>query len=167
MVCASKPLALWTARVCWVGLALALTLLASACGGGVDELAAPDAQARPSSQRDAPIAGDDGSLMPAASGAGLDEPAARARPGLLPTPPLQAGQLGRERTPETISIDADCCGPQGTVVAMQIVWGLQAARDLPNDTPVLVSGSDPLQSQALAQGLAAAGMSRVTLVAPP
>ena len=51
-------------------------------------------------------------------------------------------------------------------LAQQMVWGHQAAHDLPPDAPVLVRGADLRLAAATVHQLEAAGYTRVFLVTP-
>jgi hypothetical protein len=146
-----------------------LTLVAavglSACGGG--ETAGATALAPQASAAiavEAPLLDDEGQPTPTQPAALPADPGARTRSTGYATP-TQAAALERALGADVLSTEVGCCGAEGADLAVLMVYGDQAARDLPNSTPVLVRGADPRLAATVAQRLADAGFSRVWLVA--
>lgn len=129
--------------------ALALTILLGACGGsGLDEpRAAGTAKATAQAQ-----------VLPS-------DPGARTRAGRYATP-AQAAQLEDRMGVMVIPVNVEP-GPDAAAaveLAVQTVWGLQAAHDLRADAPVLVRSADLRLGATLANRLGEAGYSNVMLV---
>jgi len=124
----------------------ALVLALAACGGGSDE-ATPYTTA---------LLDDSGHAMPsAATDAATGAPRATA---------MQAADLEQALGYDAIRANVDGEGAEATKLAVQIVYGLQAAHDLPNSAPVLVHGSDLQSVRATVRQLAAAGFTRIWIV---
>ncbi len=136
------------------GLTLALVSALAACGGGVPDT---DGIARAT-----PLLDDDGNLQPTVAAAPADT-RARIRSGRYATPE-QAADLARAFDNRVLDIDLDCCGNVGPDLAVNIAFGIQAAADLANDTPVLVRGQDAREVAAVAERLARTGYDRVFVV---
>lgn len=127
-------------------LLAALVLALAACGGGSDE-ATPYTTA---------LLDDEGHAMPsAATDAATGAPRATA---------VQATDLEQALGHDAIRIEVEGEGAQASTRAVRIVYGLQAAHDLPNSAPVLVRGSDLQSVRAVVQQLTAAGFSRIWIV---
>lgn len=109
--------------------------------------------------------GEEGQAYASAPGAEPADAGARTRRGRYVTA-AQAAQLERSFGDAAIAIEVGCCSPVEVDIALGIVWGLQAARDLPADTPVLVRGSDLRLAATTVNRLGEGGMSRVWLVTP-
>jgi hypothetical protein len=111
----------------------------------------------------APLLDNDGTVA-----AGAAEPAdagARTRAGRYASA-AQARQLAEALGPDAIEIEVGCCSADAVEQAVGITWGLQAARDLPPQTPVLVRGQDLRLAAAAANRLADGGLTHVWLVTP-
>lgn len=81
--------------------------------------------------------------------------------------PAQARQLAAARGDGgAIELEVGCCSADEVDTAVGIAWGLQAAHDLPADTPVLVRGPDLRLASAAANRLADGGLTHVWLVTP-
>ena len=107
-------------------------------------------------------------LMPrtaAAAGTEPADPGARTRAGRYASA-AQARQLADALGADAIEIEVGCCGAEAVEQAVGISWGLQAARDLPSQTPVLVRGNDLRLAAAAANRLADGGLTHVWLVTP-
>ncbi len=156
-------------------LALA-TLLAACSDGSLDhDLAAGQtrsaeaARARPMAVAlpTAPLLDDEGHLYPATPQALPADTGARTRGGYYATP-AQAAQLedamGTGAIPVNVEPGPDAAG--AVELALQIVFGLQAAHDLRFDAPVLVRSSDPRLAATTVNQLEEHGFSRVFLVHP-
>lgn len=65
--------------------------------------------------------------------------------------------------PGTLSVDPGCCNGSAET-AVGLVWAQQAAMDLPNDAPVMVSGADRALATRVAAQLSAGGLTQVRLV---
>lgn len=80
----------------------------------------------------------------------------------------QAETLRQAQGERLLDVDLDCCAafgsPGGADLAVLMAYGVQAALDLGNDTPVIVHGRDPRLTAATAQRLAAAGYANVLVV---
>lgn len=151
-------------------LAAGILMVATACGGGDD---APIAEARASraevaatARVIAPLIHDDGSLAAGDPRAVPADAAAWTRSGRYATQ-AQAQQLAHALGDGALQVRVDCCGIDAVDQATGIVSGLQAAHDLPADTPVLVSGTDLRLAAAAANRLASGGLTHVWLVTAP
>jgi hypothetical protein len=148
-----------------VALASALALL-QACGAG-DEPAASGAAAGESEPARlsvvSPLLHDDGSVMPTAPSAAPADPGARTRLGWYASR-AQASQMSSALGSDVIHLQVQGTGAQALELDVAVAWGLQAAGNLSNDAPVLVSGTDLRQAAAVANRLIDAGMTRVFLV---
>lgn len=139
----------------------------SACGGGgntSDDSSDSHTLVAPRSAE--PLSGllaDDGSIMPSAPDAVPVDPAARTRAGRYASS-RQADQLDRALGEGVIRVNVECCGVEGVDQAIAIAYGVQAAGDLPNSTPVLVRSFDARLGAVTANRLADAGYSKVWLV---
>jgi hypothetical protein len=146
-----------------------LAALLAACGGGEPETAAnADGRARPLAAAPAviaPLFDDEGNVVAASDSAVPADAAARTRSGRYATPD-QATQLeetlGAMVIPVTVEPGPDAAA--AVELAPQMVWGQQAAHELPSDAPVLVRGADLRLAAATVHQLEAAGHTRVFLV---
>ena len=147
-----------------------LTLVAaaglSACGGSDTTAATALApQARATTAVEAPLLDNEGrptATQPAALPA---DAGARTRSTGYATP-TQAAALEKALGTDVLSTEVGCCGAEAVDRAVLMVYGSQAARGLPNSTPVLVRGAEARLAATVAQRLADAGFSRVWLVTP-
>lgn len=158
---------LWVSGFWTYGMAALL----AACGGGGDEPPTAAAAAVPATALAGPasvvppLLNNDGSAAPAAAGTEPADAGARTRRGYYASP-AQARQLADALGADAIEIEVGCCGADAVEQAVGITWGLQAARDLPAQTPVLVHGKDLRLAAAAADRLADGGLTRVWLVTP-
>jgi hypothetical protein len=132
-----------------VALVAAAALLLPGCGGG-----------SPAETETAPVAAQH---APKAASAEPNDRGARTRPGLYLTTE-QAQALALQLHDRLVTVSASCCGPETADLDALVAFGMQAAFDLPNDTPFVVSGSDPRQAAALVNRLAELGAKQVYLV---
>lgn len=121
----------------------------AACGGGAPE-STTSATASP---RSAPQAA---TAEPADNGA-------RTRQGLYLTTE-QAGALARKLDDRVVTVEARCCGLDTAEMDVLMAFGVQAAANLGNDAPFIVSGSDLRQAAAVANRLAELGARQAYLV---
>ncbi len=150
-----------TPKTLTIGLALVLAGALSACGGGD----APSAETTRSASA-ATLLDDDGNVLPATGAVPADDQA-RTRSGLYAST-AQAADLVRALGSRVLEVDLDCCGTGagGADLAVKIAFGVQAAADLDNDTPVLVRSRDARLAAATADRLTDAGYGRVVMVTP-
>ncbi|MFT3818402.1 MAG: hypothetical protein QM750_12335 [Rubrivivax sp.] len=158
------------ASVCIVFRSWACLLAAAlaACGGGGEPAAATTAGATAFAGPATvipPLLNDDGSAAPIAAGTEPADPGARTRAGRYASP-AQARQLADALRDDALQIEVGCCGADAVEQAVGIAWGLQAAHDLPPQTPVLVRGDDLRLAAAAANRLADGGLTHVWLVTP-
>lgn len=146
-------------RLLALGAAFALALGATACGGG-DEPSA-DAGATSGARITSTLLDDEGRMLP--SSVRPADAGARTRSTGYATE-AQAQQLEAALGDDVLGAEVTCCGATEADLAVLTVWGLQAARDLPSTTPVLVRGADQRLAATVAQRLADAGFTRVWLV---
>jgi hypothetical protein len=152
-------------------LAVGLLMTAAACGGGGD---VPLAEARSARAEAAaatarvipPLIHDDGSLAAGDPRAVPADAAAWTRSARYATA-AQAQQLAHALGDGVLQVRVGCCGIDAVDEAAGIAWGLQLARELPADTPVLVSGTDLRLAAATANRLASGGLTHVWLVTTP
>lgn len=137
-----------TAMLALVGAA---ALLLPGCGGG-GGVAPTEAAAAP-----APAA------APQAASAEPSDPGARTRQGHYLTTE-QAQALARRLDDRVVTVQARCCGLEPAELDVLIAFGVQAAANLPNDAPFVVSGSDLRQAAAVANRLSELGARQVHLV---
>ena len=148
---------------------LATALLMAACSDG--SLALDDSvesgRARPLAVAPptAPLLDDQGHVYPASPQALPADTGARTRGGLYATPSQAAqleGALGVMAIPVNVEPGPDAAS--AVDLATLVVFGLQAAHDLPPDAPVLVRSSDLRLAAATVNRLAENGFTRVFLV---
>lgn len=145
-----------------------LAVLMAGCGGGETDASAADDRAGPlagSPAVIAPLFDDAGNVMPASDSAQPADHGARTRRGYYATP-AQAAQLEHALQDRVIAVGVEP-GPDAAAsvaLAMQMVYGHQAAHDLPADAPLLVRSADLRLGAAAVHQLEAAGYQRVFLV---
>jgi hypothetical protein len=147
----------------------------SACGVGAGDVAAPELASPPSAQDTAetqtatPITplqfDDDGNYVavdphPKPADTAASSPEARA------ADLAQAHQLAQALGVQAIEIDVECCTSEAIEKAVGLVWGLQAAQDLPPGTPILLRSADLRLAAAAASRLASGGLTNVWVVTP-
>jgi hypothetical protein len=148
---------------------LATALLMAACSDGSLDLddSAEAGRARPLAVAPptAPLLDDQGHVYPASPQALPADTGARTRGGLYATP-SQAAQLEGALGVMAIPVNVEPGSDAATAVdlATLVVFGLQAAHDLPPDAPVLVRSSDLRLAAATVNRLAENGFTRVFLV---
>lgn len=130
--------------------AAAITMLLAACGGGT----------MPS---DTPTAAQTPTATAAAADATPADRGAHTRQGRYLTAD-QARELAHRVGDRLVAIEARCCGPETAEQDALIAFGVQAAADLPNDAPFVVSGGDLRQAAAVADRLSEMGALQVHLV---
>jgi hypothetical protein len=138
----------------------------TACGGGGDDADAegPGSEARAEVRESfSTLLADDGSIMPSAPATVPADPAAHTRAGLYASS-RQAAELERALGEGVIRMNVECCGPERVDEAVGIVYGVQAAADLPYSAPVLVRAADLRLGAVAANRLSDAGYSSVWLV---
>lgn len=145
----------------WVGLT---ALCVSACGGGAGDAVAAAAAVAGAVQA-APLAADGGAVPRADAVTVPSDAGARTRSGRYATA-AQAEQMERALEGAVIRVDIACCGIDAAEQAVGIAYGLQAAADLPDSTPVLVRAADLRLGAAIVNRLSDAGYTRVWLVLP-
>jgi hypothetical protein len=143
----------------------AFAILAAGCGDG--PLSAEDVVAARTAATPlrviTPLIADDDSLMPAVPQSEPADPGARTRTGRYATAE-QAAQLEQALQYGVVRVDAHDVGHLGVETVAGLVHGLQAARNLGHDAPVLVQGDDQRLAAALANRLTDDGLTRVWLV---
>ena len=112
-----------------------------------------------------PLLADDGTIMPPDPAAVPADPGARTRAGLYATA-AQAEQLTQALQDRVVPVVVACCNPAAVDEAVLIAWGVQAAANLPADSPFVVQGPDARLNAAAAESLAQGGATRVWVVAP-
>ncbi len=145
----------------------------AACGGGDATTAAAGAEDAGRASIETvgtgavitPLLDDEGNITAVDANAAPDDPAARTRSGYYASP-AQARQLADALGADAIEINVPCCSPENVDTAVGVVWGLQAAHNLPSETPVLVRGSDLRLAAAVANRLDEGGLTHVWLVTP-
>lgn len=153
--------------------AATLTLGLLACGGG-DLPASPeqaDADRRPTAAAAtaadpiAPLLDDEGHVMPSSPQAEPADTGARTR-AMRYASAAQADTLEHARPGDVLRVDIAGSGAEAVEQGVHVANGLQAAANLGNDAPVLVTGTDLRSAAAVADRLAEQGMTRVWLVTP-
>jgi hypothetical protein len=129
---------------------LGAALLLGACGGGAEGDAAEVPVAAALSARAASDHGPGDRGGPAAGG-----PIAHA----------EAERMERALRGGVVWVDADCCKDDIDLVSM-LAYGMQAAKNLDNDAPFFVTGSDPQLVARLVARLAQSGITRAYRVVP-
>jgi hypothetical protein len=147
-----------------MALAAAAAAAIAGCGGGqpADDTRA-DVHAVAAAATVPALVDDQGLPMPPVAEAVPADAGARTRSTGYATP-AQAQAMEDAMGADLMSIDVGCCSLEGADLAVLMVYGQQAARDLPSSAPVLVSGTDQRFAATVAQRLADAGFSRVWLV---
>ena len=101
--------------------------------------------------------------VPQAAHAEPADAGARTRPGLYLTPE-QAQALAHRLYDRLVRVEASCCGADSAELDVQIAFGVQAAANLPNDAPFVVSGGDLRQAAVVVNRLSELGARQVHLV---
>ena len=143
--------------------ALAAATLLAACGG--EDNPPLEVTTAQRSAAATTLLDDNGQPMPPDGSAAATDPVVRAL-GVRLASRQQADQLQAALPDETIAVDVDCCGTEAEDIAVLMVWGEQAARNLDAAAPVLVRAADQRLAAAVARRLADTGMSRVWVVTP-
>jgi len=91
--------------------------------------------------------------------------AARTRPGLY-LRRAAAERLDRELRGDVVWVDAGCCAGDGVELAIYVAFGVQAAKNLDDGVPFLVTGADQRLAAQLVNRLADNGIRRAYLVTP-
>lgn len=146
--------------------AAALLLGLAACGQDNGAAARTAVVAPPVKDVPAPAASlidRHGSVQPVDPRAVPVDPAVRTVQGRYATRQMAAA-LEQAMPGDVLVLAVDCCGAAKAERAVNIAFGIQAARDFSDDVPVLVSGPDLRTAAIVVDRLAAAGMSRVWLV---
>jgi len=91
--------------------------------------------------------------------------AARTRPGLY-LRRADAERWERRLRGDVVWLDAGCCAGDEAEMALLIAYGMQAAKNLGNDAPFFVSGSDQRLAATLVNRLAETGSPQAFLVTP-
>jgi hypothetical protein len=123
--------------------ALCAALLLGACGGGDDSAETPAAPASFSAQAEAAHGPADRSEPPAGG------PITRA----------EADRMDRVLRGDVVWVDAGCCSDDIDLVAL-IAYGNQAAKNLGNDVPFLVTGNDAQLVARVVERMAQSGITR-------
>lgn len=150
---------------------LALAVLLAGCGGS-DETTSEsnarhgdEARVLATSAVVAPLLDDEGNVYLSGSAAVPADTGAHTRSARYATA-AQAAQVERALGEQAIAVTVEPGPDAAAAVEMStlIVFGLQAARNLPSDAVVLVRGPDLRLAAALANRLEEQGLSRVFLV---
>jgi hypothetical protein len=96
----------------------------------------------------------------------FDDPGALTRLGLYATPD-QAARTLAARPGRALRVKVEPAEPDAVELAVRVVWGEQAAADVPSSAPVFVSGPDLRLAATVVDRLQDSGFSRVFLVGPP
>lgn len=144
----------------WMWSTLALAAAVAGCGGGDDPSAALAHERRIAA---APLLDDDGQAMPADPAAVPVDAAARTQASRYASAP-QADALAAALRGDVIRVELEGEGDMAADLAVMTAYGMQAVRDLPDSTPVLVRGADLAQAARVADRLAAGGYPNVCLV---
>ncbi|MFN7642930.1 MAG: hypothetical protein ACK5PW_07575 [Burkholderiales bacterium] len=159
---------------------IALTTALAACGTQPDrdmKAPAPDSlSAAPAaaSSPAVPMLADPGSEKAIASvlaaprvarGSPFVDTGAVTRLGLYASPE-QAARVLAARPGAALRVKVDRGGSDEAELAVRIVWGEQAAADLPNAVPVFVTGPDLRLAATVVDRLQDSGLTRVFLVGP-
>jgi hypothetical protein len=143
-------------------LGIGLLWAVAACGGG-EPAGKPSAELATAASVVAPLIYDDGTLAPSDPKAVPRDAAAWTHSGLYATA-TQAAMLAQALGDDALRIEVGCCRLDAVDEAVGITWGLQAARSLPADTPVLIHGLDLRLAAATANRLTNGGLTHVWLV---
>jgi hypothetical protein len=142
---------------------LAAIVLLGACGGS--EAPSPPPVRTTAADIVPPLMHDDGSFAASPPQAQPADLGAWTRTGLYASA-RQADQLAHALGAAAIPIEVECCGAEAVERTVGIVHAVQAAGDLPDSVPVLVSGADLRLAAAAANRLADGGLTHVWLVSP-
>ncbi|MDP1534255.1 MAG: hypothetical protein Q8L92_11825 [Rubrivivax sp.] len=151
-------------------VALGLTALMAACGGG--EPAAPPtlaAAALPATATETAQA----AALPA-----LDTAAPASNPRAMPADPSMRTRRGlylrradadlaeARLRGDVVWVQVDCCSGDNSELAMQLAFGVQAAKNLDDEAPFFVAGDDLRTAAQVADRLHTMGLKTVYLVSP-
>ena len=149
-----------------ITLTAALALTACGGGAGVGHEAAAVGKARlslaPVSSSAAASLADGRPIGSGRSGPPADF-GSRTRPGLYMTR-AEAEALDLRLNGDVLWVNIECCGIEAADLAVSIAYGMQAAKNLPNSAPVLVTAVDQRLAASVVNQLAAVGMSHAVLV---
>lgn len=95
----------------------------------------------------------------------FDDPGAVTRLGLYATPE-EAARVMAARPGGALRVKVDRGGDEAAALAVNLVWGEQAAADLPKAAPVFVTGEDLRLAATVVDRLEEGGLTRVYLVGP-
>lgn len=149
-------------------LLVALAPLCLLACGGADKGATHGGSAATASVGSEPSAARlsaDSSLMRSDPRAVPADPGAWTRAGRYASA-SQAEQIERVFGAAAISVRVEGSGIEGLEQTLGIVYGVQAAHDLPREAPILLRAQDLRLGAAVANRLAEGGYSRVWLVTP-
>lgn len=140
----------------------------SACSGGGDAADAEGADSEAHAELRAvepfsTLMADDGSIMPSAPDTVPADAGARTRAGRYASS-LQAAALELALGDGVIRVNVECCGLEGVDQAVGIAYGVQAAGDLSDSTPILIRSADLRLGAVAANRLSDAGYGSVWLV---
>lgn len=154
-----------TRRLLAIGLPAVLAL--SACGSGNGEADSPAAAGLSAESEFSP-----GDRPAAALAAAQPEPAAQPTDHAARTTSglylrrAAAEQWDRELGGRVVWIEVGCCAGEAADLAILVAFGIQAAKDLHNDAPFLVTGGDLRLAAQVVNRLVGQGPDRVFLVLP-
>jgi hypothetical protein len=95
----------------------------------------------------------------------FDDSGAVTRLGLYATPD-EAARVLAARPGGALRVKVDRGGDEAAALAVNLVWGEQAASDLPRSAPVFVTGDDLRLAATVVDRLEEGGLTRVYLVGP-
>lgn len=144
-------------------LALACVVGSTGCGDGSAPTPTEAVQQRQGFVT--PLLDDNGQAQSVTPDARPADAAAWTRNGRYATR-AQAEQLLNARGDGVLQVQVGCCGHEAIDTAAGVAWGLQAAQQLSNQTPVLVQGEDLRLAAATANRLLEGGLVNVWLVTP-
>lgn len=166
--------ALAPARTRALARALVVPVALALAGSGAAALAAsPDGNAARGTSAAAakvpdpiaPLLDDEGDVMPSMPQAVPADPGARTRAGRYASP-AQAGMLSHAHPRGVLQVTIKGRGADAVERSVQAAQRQHAGARLASDAPVFVSGADLRSAAAVADRLAASGLSRVWLVTP-
>jgi hypothetical protein len=153
-----------------IGRTLLPAAALAACGAppGTDAPAEPSAQAVPAFVDPASDVDVAAALVAprSAKASPFGDRGALTRLGLYATPD-QAARTLAARPGRALRVKVEPAEPDAVELAVRVVWGEQAAADVPSSAPVFVSGPDLRLAATVVDRLQDSGFSRVFLVGPP
>jgi hypothetical protein len=161
-------------RVPHVALWAVLPIALAACGVSAERDAQAGSPAEAVATPTAPVLADPASepviaavlaAPRAARASPFEDPGALTRLGLY-TSAEQAARVLAARPGAALRVKVDRGGADEAELAVRVVWGEQAAADLPNTVPVFVSGPDLRLAATVVDRLQDGGLTRVFLVGP-